>query len=113
MKAENQKVFQARVAKKLAKSRENGTIASWSNTDHFEAMAECLANVEIEAGQDPVDAFYQVVADTYNVSAYQKHLNAMSESLKLQPHFITAKQGAKQSTSEFEQSLIEIMQGKR
>lgn len=74
MKTENAKVFAALAAAKVQKANAYGLKTTWSQDDQHKAMAKCLAQADVPPGADPEAVFFEIVADTYNTSAFAQFL---------------------------------------
>lgn len=80
MKAENAKPFVAIAAAKVAKANALGTKTTWTTEDHLRACAKAIATATDPEHDDAyVDMIQDVLADTYNVSAFAQYLEKKFE----------------------------------
>ncbi len=102
MNTENAKVFVALAVAKSKRSDGLGTKASWTTADHLSAMAGCLAQADIPAGQEPEAVFKAVLEDTYNQSAFAQWLD---KKFKMTGHFQRKPRAEGQTVSELDAML--------
>lgn len=72
MKTENGKAFVLAAAAKINKANALGTKTTWTTEDHLRALAKTLADAEPQ--DDLAAQFYDILADVYNMSAFQQWL---------------------------------------
>lgn len=108
MKTEYAKVFVTIAAGKVVKAKELGSHTTWTTEDHLKAMAQCLAEADIPSGADPAAIYRDVLADTYNVSAFAQYLAKKFEGTG---HFVRAEKKAK-TVNELDAMLDAALAGK-
>lgn len=102
MNGANQKVFAGLVLAKIRKSEAIGSKASWGQQDQLSAMADCLDAADIPPGAKPAIYFRDILADTYNTSAWCQYLE---EKFAASGHFQREKKGKVKTTDFFMEEL--------
>jgi hypothetical protein len=98
------RVFASVVKAKVEKADAMGTKTSWTTEDHLRALAETLAQTDVPSGEgQPSGIFYEILADGYNISAFQQALEKIPQ-FAAKGHFQrTEKKGAKSANAFYEQ----------
>jgi len=96
MKAENAKTFVAQAAAKVIKANAIGSKTTWTTEDHMRACSEAIANVVDpqwkENDGELSERIRDVLADTYNVSAFTQYLEKKFQGTG---HFVRTEKKAK------------------
>lgn len=94
------KVFASAVKAKVERADAMGTKTSWTTEDHLKALAETLAQTDVPTGEgQPAGIFYEILADGYNISAFQQALEKIP-AYAAKGHFQrTEKKGAKSANA--------------
>lgn len=109
MKTEYAKVFVGVAAGKVIKANGLGTKTTWTTEDHLRAMAKALAvATDPEHDEAYVTLIQDVLADTYNVSAFAQYLAKKFEG---SGHFVRAEKKAK-TVNELDAMLDAALAGK-
>jgi hypothetical protein len=112
MKTEYAKVFVGVAAAKVIKANALGSKTTWTTEDHLKACAESIANAVDpqwkENDAELSERVRDVLADTYNVSAFAQYLAKKFEGTG---HFVRAEKKAK-TVNELDAMLDAALAGK-
>ena len=109
MKTEYAKVFVTIAALKVLKANGLGTKTTWTTEDHLKAMAQAIADkTDSEHDEAYVQMIQDVLADTYNVSAFSQYLAKKFDGTG---HFVRSEKKAK-TVNELDAMLDAALAGK-